>query len=53
MRLIIYCEECTIERRKENKYAVVSFENPIDAIFHINQYQHKVRIELEPDYEDD
>ena len=53
MKLIIYCEECTKVKRMKEKYGVFSFDSLTEANFHITQYEHTVRIELESTAEED
>lgn len=49
MILIIYCEDCTRQARLKDKYAVVKFDSLTEAVNHITQYQHDIKIDLEDD----
>jgi len=52
-KLIIFCEECTIQERLRDKYAVATFESLTMAVNHIIQYGHVVKIEIEPEYDEE
>lgn len=45
--LKIWCVECTVRLRMNDKYRIRSFESLTTAVQHITQYGHEVKIELE------
>lgn len=51
--LVIYCEDCTIERKKVERYYTERFYSLNDAVKHILETNHEVKIELEPVYDED
>lgn len=53
-KLIIYCVECTVEKRKTDRYwPAISFSSLNEAVAHINETKHEVIIDLEAEYRED
>ena len=51
--LQIWCEECTIQLRLKDKYAVRTFESLTAAVQHITEYGHVVKADLEVQSEEE